>query len=101
MSAGDTVSSVFTVLSGWAFRFKVLPDGHRRILSYYIPGDFLATEALLNPHVNFSIEALTDMSLCVFDRDKLLALVDENRALRQKVIYLCSRKLESLDKRVA
>ena len=100
-SAGDTVSSVFTVLSGWAFRFKVLPDGHRRILSYYIPGDFLATEALLNPHVNFSIEALTDMSLCVFDRDKLLALVDENRALRQKVIYLCSRKLESLDNRIA
>ena len=31
----------------------------------------------------------------------LLALVDENRALRQKVIYLCSRKLESLDNRIA
>ena len=30
--AGDNASELYTLYSGWAFRFKKLPDGRRQIL---------------------------------------------------------------------
>jgi hypothetical protein len=31
--------SVYLILTGWACRYKVLPDGKRQIMDYFIPGD--------------------------------------------------------------
>ena len=32
---------LFTLYSGWAFRYKTLSDGRRQILSFLLPGDFI------------------------------------------------------------
>jgi CRP-like cAMP-binding protein len=37
---GDEPNSMFIVLSGWAHRYKVLPDGSRQIVAFLMPGDF-------------------------------------------------------------
>ena len=36
---------LYTVLAGWAFRYKTLPDGRRQILNFALPGDFLGLQA--------------------------------------------------------
>ncbi|WP_246215875.1 Crp/Fnr family transcriptional regulator [Microvirga makkahensis] len=36
---GDPTDGIFLILSGWACRCKVLPDGERQITAYFIPGD--------------------------------------------------------------
>ncbi len=36
--AGDKAPELYTLYSGWAFRFKTLPDGRRQILNFLLPG---------------------------------------------------------------
>jgi hypothetical protein len=36
-----TSAHLYTVLSGWAFRYKLLSDGRRQILNYSMPGDLI------------------------------------------------------------
>ena len=42
---GNHSAHLYTVLSGWGFRYKLMPDGRRQILNYLLPGD-LAEEIL-------------------------------------------------------
>ncbi len=64
-------SHLFTVLSGWAFRYKTMEDGRRQIINYALPGDFLGLQAAMSDMMGHGIEALSDTVLCVFPRDKL------------------------------
>ena len=38
---GSHSAHLFTVLSGWAFRYKTLEDGRRQILNFVLPGDLV------------------------------------------------------------
>ena len=62
---------LYTVLSGWAFRYKTLPDGRRQILNYALPSDLIGLQGSVNDEMQHSVEALTDVMLCVFPREKL------------------------------
>lgn len=35
---GSHSAHLYTVLSGWGFRYKLLSDGRRQILNYLLPG---------------------------------------------------------------
>ena len=37
---------VFTVYDGWAFSYKLLPDGRRQILDFLLPGSFIGLHVL-------------------------------------------------------
>ena len=39
---GTSSPHLYTVLSGWAFKYKSLEDGRRQVLNFAFPGDFLA-----------------------------------------------------------
>jgi len=45
--AGDKAPELYTLYSGWAFRFKTLPDGRRQILNFLLPGDLLGLQAAM------------------------------------------------------
>lgn len=36
---GDSPGPVFVVLTGWACRYKILPNGSRQIMAFLMPGD--------------------------------------------------------------
>jgi hypothetical protein len=36
---GTNSAHLYTILSGWAFRYKTLSDGRRQILNYAMPAD--------------------------------------------------------------
>ena len=38
---GQTDAPLYTLLEGWAFRFKTLRDGRRQILNFLLAGDFI------------------------------------------------------------
>lgn len=66
---GEAPSQIFTLHSGWAFRFTLLPDGRRQILDFLLPGDLISPPALASAAMTFSVQALTDVTLCAFDAD--------------------------------
>ncbi|TBW40376.1 Crp/Fnr family transcriptional regulator [Siculibacillus lacustris] len=94
---GATSPHLFTVLSGWAFRYKSLPDGRRQILNYVLPGDFIGLQATLAQALEHGIEALTDVRLCVFSRDRLDELFRNHPPLARNLTWLAAREERLLD----
>src|ERR1041384_4824556 len=88
---------LYTILSGWAFRYKTLPDGRRQILNYAMPADLLGLQGSINDEMQHSVEALTDMMLCVFPREKLWSLYTDFPTLAFDVTWLAAREEQILD----
>lgn len=97
LGEGTSGPHLFTVLKGWAFRYKMLPDGRRQILNFVLPGDFLGLQGSTLSEMQHSVEALTPMVLCVFPRDKLWDLYAKHPSLAYDLTWLASRSERSLD----
>ena len=94
---GSHSAHLYTVLSGWAFRYKLLSDGRRQILNYLVPGDLIGLQSSLIGEMQHSVEALTAMSLCVFERDKLSKLYRKQPELGFDVTWIAAREEQMLD----
>ena len=94
---GTRSDYLYTVLQGWAFRFKMLDDGRRQILNYALPGDLLGLQGALMREMEHSVEALTPLTLCVFPRRKLWDLYSQFPSLAFDVTWLGSREEQLID----
>jgi CRP-like cAMP-binding protein len=90
--AGDDCPEIYTLYSGWAFRFKTLTDGRRQILNFLLPGDLVGLQAAMFDAAQYGVEALTDVELCLLPRRKVWALFDEMPGLAFDVAWLGSRE---------
>ncbi|MEQ1669330.1 MAG: Crp/Fnr family transcriptional regulator [Hyphomicrobium sp.] len=97
LAEGTSGPHMFTVLSGWAFRYKTLADGRRQILNFVLPGDFLGLQSSMMSEMQHSVEALTPMVLCVFPRNKLWNLYSSHPSLAFDLTWLASRSERLLD----
>ncbi len=71
---GQTNAPLYTLLNGWAFRFKTLSDGRRQILNFLLPGDFIGVQQKMGDSSAHGVQALSDVVLCVFKRDAVWEL---------------------------
>jgi len=94
---GSHSAHLYTVLSGWAFRYKLLSDGRRQILNYSMPGDLIGLQGSLLGEMQHSIEALSPMLLCVFERENLHELYRNHPGLAYDITWLASREERMLD----
>lgn len=97
LSEGAHSAQLFTLLSGWAFRFKTLEDGRRQILNYCLPGDLIGLQGSMIGAMEHSVEALSPAVLCVFQRDRLGELYRNHPGLSFDVTWLASREERMLD----
>jgi CRP-like cAMP-binding protein len=97
LSEGAHSAQMFTLLSGWAFRYKMLEDGRRQILNYLLPGDLVGLQGSVLGQMEHSVEALTPTVLCVFQRDKLDDLFTQHPGLGFDITWLASREERMLD----
>jgi CRP-like cAMP-binding protein len=95
--AGDDSAELYTLYSGWAFRFKTLPDGRRQILNFLLAGDLLGLQASMFDAALHGIEALTDVQLCVLPRRKVWALFGGMPGLAFDVTWLGAREVSIVD----
>lgn len=77
MTEGDTDPPLYTVTSGWAMRFKALQDGRRQILYFILPGDVIGFQAQFFDSAVTSVEAVTDVSLCVVPYQDVAGLSED------------------------
>ena len=88
---------LFTLYAGWAFRYKTLSDGRRQILNFLLPGDLIGLQQQFGDSAMHGIEAVTDVSLCVFPRDGLWALFRRFPSLGYDVTWLAAREEGMVD----
>jgi CRP-like cAMP-binding protein len=94
---GQVDAPLFTLLSGWAFRYKTLSDGRRQILNFLLPGDFIGVQQKMADASPHGVQALTDVLLCVFQRDALWALNRAAPRLSFSVTWLTAREEALVD----
>jgi CRP-like cAMP-binding protein len=97
LTEGSNSAHLYTVLSGWGFRYKLLEDGRRQILNLVMPGDFIGLQGSVLKEMQHSVEALSAMLLCVFERDRLWNLFSNYPALAYDITWLAAREEQTLD----
>lgn len=97
IAEGALEAPLYTLLSGWAFRFKTLPDGRRQILTILLPGDFIGLQQRLQAAASHGVMALTDVRLCVFPRNALWQLHRELPSLGYDVTWLAAHHESLVD----
>lgn len=97
---GTSSAHLYTILSGYAFRYKSLSDGRRQILNYCFPGDFIGLQGSVLEAMQHSIEALSDIVLCVFQREGLWRLYETHAGLSFDVTWLAARSEQILDQQL-
>lgn len=88
----ESSPELFTLLSGWAFRYHMLRDGRRQILNFLLPGDFIGLQEELEGKTPHGVEALTGCTLCVFPRKGLRELYREHPGLAYDLTWICSHE---------
>jgi CRP/FNR family transcriptional regulator len=97
VAEGSQSAHLYTVLSGWGFRYKLLEDGRRQILNYVLPGDFVGLQTSLLNEMQHSVEALSRMLLCVFQRERVWELFECKPSLAFDLTWMAAREEQILD----
>ena len=85
---GESTAHISLLVSGFAYGFRVLPDGRRQIVSYLIPGDLCDPRLLLLPAAAHTVSTLTAANVVVFTREALLGLIDRNPRIARALCWL-------------
>ena len=94
---GQTDAPLYTLLQGWAFRYKTLSDGRRQILNFLLAGDFIGVQQKLGDAAAYGVETLTDALFCVFQRDALWELHRRSPTMGFNVTWLTAHEESMVD----
>lgn len=94
---GQTDAPLYTLLQGWAFRYKTLSDGRRQILSFLLAGDFIGVQQKMGDAAAHGVETLTEALFCVFQRDALWELHRRSPMMGFNVTWLTAHEESMVD----
>ena len=91
MCAGEPAGFVFTLTSGFLRLQRDLSDGRRQIIGFAVPGDFIGLG--LSARYAYSVDALTDVTVCGFDRLEFSMLAHKTPGLIERLHRSASHEL--------
>jgi CRP-like cAMP-binding protein len=71
---GDQSTGVPVVISGFACRHKMLPDGRRQIIGYFLPGDMCDARVFILKRMDHTISTLSPTTICLLPREAVLEI---------------------------
>ena len=74
---GDTPDRVHLVLDGFACRYKMLPDGRRQIMAYFLPGDFCDLRVFIMRQMDHCIGTIMPATIASMSHRSVLKLADQ------------------------
>lgn len=89
---GVNSGEFYTLLRGWAFRYRTLSDGKRQILNFLLPGDFIGLQEKLGAHSSSGVEVLSDARFCRFPADKLWDLYRNHPSLSYDITWIAAHE---------
>lgn len=89
---GATRAELYTLLDGWAFRFRTLSSGERQILNFLLPGDFIGLQQKLDAQYPFGVELLTASRFCVFPSERLWDVYTNHPSLGYDITWIAAHE---------
>ncbi|MBL8270564.1 Crp/Fnr family transcriptional regulator [Steroidobacter sp.] len=74
---GEQANGVAVVVSGFACRHKMLPDGRRQIIGYFLPGDMCDARVFILKKMDHTISTLAPSSVSVLPREAIIELTSK------------------------
>jgi len=79
---GDKPTHLNLILQGWACRYKVLEDGRRQIMSFFLPGDLCDLNVFVLRAMDHSVGALTSVVYAEISREAFDRVAERPRVLQ-------------------
>jgi CRP-like cAMP-binding protein len=79
---GQETSECAVLLAGFAYRQKLLRDGHRQIISFHIPGEFIDLQNSLLGTADHNVQSLNRCEAAIIPRSAIVELADSHPAIR-------------------
>ncbi|MFN3389666.1 MAG: Crp/Fnr family transcriptional regulator [Allosphingosinicella sp.] len=86
IQAGTVSERVYTLYSGWAFRYVMVRRGARQILDVLLPGDLIGLQSPLTGKVRHSVRSVTEVELCDLDGERFKSLFDDMPDLAEALV---------------
>jgi CRP-like cAMP-binding protein len=84
---GDRPEDVFLLVEGWAYRYKMLPDGRRQILAYLVPGDLCDIHVFILRKMDHGIGLLSDAKVAAVRKETILSLIRDHPDIGQALFW--------------
>ena len=97
----EKATELFVLREGRVMSFVLLPDGNRQILRVYFPGDFIGSANTIYNRAPESLVALSDATICPFDKHALRRLLGEHPRVAALLFLLANSERVSLTDRLA
>ena len=78
---GDRPRAMTVFLSGWACLYKMIEDGRRQLLAFFVPGDFCDLNIFLLDEMDHSIGTITPVTVAEMSREQLAGLMARHHRL--------------------
>jgi CRP-like cAMP-binding protein len=100
-SEHDVSRDLFVVQKGWLYSCMLLGNGSRQIMRLHFPGDVVGISSLAFSESADSVVAVTDVTLCPFDKDRLARVFDGHPRLAALIFTLTVAERVALADRLA
>ena len=97
----DPVGELYVLRRGWVLSYAMLIDGSRQILRIHFPGEFIGTTSAVYKKAPNTLLALTDLTVCPFDKRSLKALLEDHPRLAGLMYLISQAERVSLTDRLA
>lgn len=84
---GENPTVIRLLVSGWACRYKDLPDGRRQIVGFFLPGDFCDLNVYILSELDHSIGALTAVRYFEIQPHQFQEVIDARPHLLRALLW--------------
>ncbi|MEY1554837.1 transcriptional regulator FnrL [Yoonia sp. R2331] len=93
LSRGDDLTYVGSVVQGMATLSKTLEDGRTQMVGMLMPSDFVGWPG--RTHIDFDVAAMTDTTLCCFQRKPFEKMLSETPHVAQRLAEMALDELDA------
>ena len=87
----QTEHAAFILEAGWAFAYKMLPNGNRQVIDFALPGDFMGLRSVLLRTSDHSFAAVTDIVVAEISARQMVETFQRLPRLGLAVLWAASR----------
>jgi CRP-like cAMP-binding protein len=81
----------FILQEGWAFAYKLLPDGGRQVIDFAVPGDLMGLRSVLLRTSDHAFAAVNDIVVAEVSAQQMIATFHQMPRLRAAILWAASR----------
>lgn len=92
---------LYTLYAGWAYRYKLTPNGQRQIVDVLLPGSLIGLQQLMLGDSESGVESLTPVTLCVLTGRHIDKLFQQHSQLSEAMVFALMEDQRRADRRMA